>query len=61
LSEIQTGVKLKQVDRSTLLPPKQKKTPMSALLAKIQERKQACMRRERESVSVSIEQSEIDW
>jgi hypothetical protein len=61
LSEIQLGVKLKQVDRSTLLPPKQKKTPMSALLAKIQERKQACMRRERETVSVSIEQSEIDW
>jgi hypothetical protein len=61
LSEIQSGVKLKQVDRSTLLPPKQKKTPMSALLAKIQERKQACMRRERETVSVSIEQSEIDW
>ena len=61
LSEIQSGVKLKQLDRSTLLPPKQKKTPMSALLAKIQERKQACMRRERETVSVLIEQSEIDW
>jgi len=60
LDGIKAGVKLKQVDRSSLQGPKKRETPMSTLLARIQKRKEECLRRERPSVE-NPEQSEIDW
>jgi hypothetical protein len=60
LEGIKAGVQLKQVDRSALQDQTKKETPMSALLAKIQERKQKCLCQVHPSVENS-EQNEIDW
>jgi hypothetical protein len=60
LEGIKAGVKLKQIDRSLLQGQKKRETPMSALLAKIQERKQECLRQEHQFVE-NPEQSGIDW
>eukprot|EP00536_Pseudo-nitzschia_multiseries_P007399 jgi/Psemu1/17907/gm1.17907_g len=60
LEGIKAGVKLKQVDRSLLQAPKKRETPMSVLLAKIQQRKKECLQRENSS-SLTTEDPEIDW
>ena len=60
LEGIKAGVKLKQIDRSSLQIKKKKETPMSALLANIQKRKQECLRQEQPLLE-NPEQIAIDW
>ena len=60
LEGIKAGVKLKKVNRSSSQFPKKRESQMSTLLAKLQERKEQCLRQELLSVKNSG-QVEIDW